>query len=206
MWYLGILLWFPLACLLVLIISSVFLCYTSMSRTGLRSSLSCLAKWPRHCRFQQSKSKSSWSTHLDEVHSQLFDGIVKHAVSLKSSCCVLPLVSFSFWYVCDILSPALWQWTLPLLPFFSPLTACICPVSSSNIVPAVQHRQVIAWHLSAVLLSVTCGYVALSFRAQPDLRKWAWLACCYIWTSYCERAQLDFICAACSLEMLCSCP
>lgn len=112
--YLRILLWFPLACLLVLIIISVFLCYMSVSRTGLTSSLSYLAKWPRRCRFQQSKSNSSWSTHLDEVHSQLFDGTVKHAISLKSSCCVLSLVSLSFWYVCDVPSPALWQWTLPL--------------------------------------------------------------------------------------------
>lgn len=70
-WYLRILLRFPLACLLVLMMISVFLCYMSMSCTGLRSSLSCLAKCPRHCRFQQSKSNSSWSTHVDEVHSQL---------------------------------------------------------------------------------------------------------------------------------------
>lgn len=198
--------WFPLAWLLVLVIISVFLCYMSVSHTGLIGSLSYLVKWPRRCRFQQSKSNSPWSTHLDEVHSQLFDGTVKHAISLKSSCCVLSLVSLSFWYVCDVPSPALWQWTLPLLPFFSPLTACVCPVSSSNTVSAVQHQQVTVWHLSSRLLSVTCGYVALSFRAQPDLRKWARLACCYIWTNCCERAQLDFICAACSLEMVCSCP
>lgn len=60
---------------------------------------------------------------------QLFDGIARHATSVKSSCCVLSLVSLSFWlsllYVCDIPSPALWQWTLPSLLFFSPLTTCI---------------------------------------------------------------------------------
>lgn len=143
------LLWFLLACLLVPIMISVFICYVSMSRTGLTSRLSCLAKWPRHCRFQQSKLNFSWRTHLDEVRSQLFDGIVKRATSLKSSC-VLSLESLSFWYVHDIPCPALWQWTLPLLPLFSPLTACVW-AASSNIVSAVQHQQVTVWHLSSRL-------------------------------------------------------
>lgn len=47
---------------------------------------------------------------------------------------ILSVVPLSFWYslqyICDIPSPPLWHWTLPLLPLFSPLTAWICPFSA----------------------------------------------------------------------------
>lgn len=89
---------------LVLLVISLFLCYVSLSRTGLGKTVKLLlSDWPRHSSFQQ--SNSSWSTHMDEAQSQLFDGIVRNATSVKSSWCVLVSLSFCLSrYMSDISS------------------------------------------------------------------------------------------------------